>query len=150
MSSIRRFRPNQCLEDNIYWQKMVGDNHTIELIPDKGVTSVFIKNNLQVGNQITVTSSIKKKQYISDIEANVDNILKLNPKQYQYIDDSKLHYGFIAEDVEHIYPNLVLKQDDCISLNYLELIPLLLNKIKDLQQQIDEIKSQYKSEYKSE
>jgi hypothetical protein len=70
-------------------------------------------------------------------------ILKLNPKQYNYKEDSKLHYGLIAENVEKIYPNLVSNQNDSgKSLNYLEIVPLLVNKIKDLQNQIKYLQNQ--------
>ena len=142
MSGSRTFRPTTVSGgNNIFWQKGTGNNFTIELIPETGVNSVFITKNLQVANEITVTSSEKEKEQIKDIELDVNDILKLNPKQYNYLNNSKLHYGLIAEEVEKVYPNLV-SDDENIgkSLNYLEIIPLLLNKIKDLQNQIDELK----------
>lgn len=143
MSSIRRFSSNTFQGDKTFWQKKIGDNFTIELIPENGVNSVFIKKNLQVANEITVTSSEKNKEHIKDIEKDVDDILKLNPKQYNYKEDSKLHYGLIAENVEKIYPNLVSNQNDSgKSLNYLEIVPLLVNKIKDLQNQIKYLQNQ--------
>lgn len=141
MSGTRRFRPNTVSGgENIFWQKRSGDNFTIELIPETGVNSVFIKKNLQVANEITVTSSEKEKENIKDINNDVNDILKLNPKEYNYNNDSKLHFGLIAEQVEKVYPNLVSNNNGGISLNYLEIVPLLINKIKDLQNQIDELK----------
>lgn len=142
MSGSRTFRPTTVSGgNNIFWQKRTGNNFTIELIPETGVNSVFITKNLQVANEITVTSSEKNKEHVKDIEKDVNDILKLNPKQYNYKEDSKLHYGLIAEDVEKIYPNLVSDNNESgKSLNYLEILPLLLNKIKDLQNQIDELK----------
>ena len=78
MSSVRRFRSNAVQGgDNVFWQKRTGDNFTIELIPETGVNSVFIKKDLQVANEITVTSSEKNKEHIKDIEMDVDDILKL-------------------------------------------------------------------------
>lgn len=141
MSGSRRFRPSTVSGgENIFWQKRTGDNFTIELIPETGVNSVFIKKNLQVANEITVTSSEKEKENIKDINNDVNDILKLNPKEYNYNNDSKLHFGLIAEDVENVYPNLVSNTEVGKSLNYLEIVPLLINKIKDLQNQIDELK----------
>jgi hypothetical protein len=141
MSGTRRFRPSTVSGgENIFWQKRTGDNFTIELIPETGVNSVFIKKNLQVANEITVTSSEKEKENIKDINNDVNDILKLNPKEYNYNNDSKLHFGLIAEDVENVYPNLVSNTEVGKSLNYLEIVPLLINKIKDLQNQIDELK----------
>lgn len=141
MNGTRRFRPSTVSGgENIFWQKRTGDNFTIELIPETGVNSVFIKKNLQVANEITVTSSEKEKENIKDINNDVNDILKLNPKEYNYNNDSKLHFGLIAEDVENVYPNLVSNTEVGKSLNYLEIVPLLIDKIKDLQNQIDELK----------
>jgi hypothetical protein len=140
MSSSRRFSAVSGGE-NTFWQKKTGDNFTIELIPETGVNSVFIKKNLQVANEITVTSSEKEKEHITDIQNDIDDILKLNPKEYNYTNDSKIHYGLIAEEVEKIYPNLVSDHNELgKSLNYLEIVPLLILKIQDLQNQIDKLK----------
>ena len=141
MSGSRTFRPTTVSGgNNIFWQKGTGNNFTIELIPETGVNSVFITKNLQVANEITVTSSEKEKGNIKDINNDVNDILKLNPKEYNYNNDCKLHFGLIAEDVENVYPNLVSNTEVGKSLNYLEIVPLLINKIKDLQNQIDELK----------
>ena len=141
MSGSRTFRPTTVSGgNNIFWQKRTGNNFTIELIPETGINSVFITKNLQVANEITVTSSEKEKGNIKDINNDVNDILKLNPKQYNYNNDSKLHFGLIAEDVEKVYPNLVSNTEVGKSLNYLEIVPILIDKIKDLQNQIDELK----------
>lgn len=140
MSTARKFVSTGINGQQLFWKKRTGDNFTIELVPETGVNSVFIKKDLQVANEITVTSSEQKKEHIKEISNNVDDILKLKPKQYNYIDSPKLHFGLIAEDVEKIYPNLVSNNNTGTSLNYLEIVPLLLYKIKDLQDQIDELK----------
>ena len=58
--------------------------------------------------------------------------------KYNFIADSfkKERYGFIAQDVEKIFPELVndtydtLKQKSMKSVNYNDLIPIMLNKMK--------------------
>ena len=141
MSTSRKFGSTSINSQPLFWKKRTGDNFTIELIPETGVNSVFIKKDLQVANEITVTSSEQNKEYIKDISNDVNDVLKLKPKQYNYKENEKLHFGFIAEDVEKIYPTLVSNRNETEkSLNYLEIIPLLVNKIKDLQNQIDELK----------
>ena len=41
------------------------------------------------------------------------------------------HYGFIAQDVQNIFPNLVYQKDDgFLSVNYTELIPLIIDALK--------------------
>jgi len=121
--------------------------------------SVYIPKDLYVAGTIYGTvvapSDISIKENIRDLSLEVDfnKLLDLHPKQYTYKDDleHKIHYGLVAQEVEQIYPDLVysIKSDESSSVessnilksvNYVEMIPLLLLKIQDLQQQIDELK----------
>jgi hypothetical protein len=121
---------------------------------------VYISKDLFVSGTIYGTvvapSDISIKENIRDLSLEVDfnKLLELQPKQYTYKDDieHKIHYGLVAQDVEKIYPNLIysIKNEDSSSLsneptilksiNYVELVPLLLLKVQDLQKQIDELK----------
>ena len=122
--------------------------------------SVYVSKDLFVSGTIYGTvvapSDISIKENIRDLSLEVDfnKLLELRPKQYTYKDDieHKIHYGLVAQDVEKIYPNLIysIKNEDSSSLsneptilksiNYVELVPLLLLKVQDLQKQIDELK----------
>ena len=51
-------------------------------------------------------------------------------------------YGVIAQDVEKVYPNLIsIDAEGMKSINYLEMIPLLLHKINDLERKVEELKN---------
>ena len=103
---------------------------------------------------VVAPSDISIKENIQDLSLKVDfnKLLDLQPKQYTYKDDveHKVHYGLIAQDVEQVYPELIysVKGEDCLtaepkilkSVNYVEMVPLLLLKIQDLQKQVDELK----------
>ena len=73
------------------------------------------------------------------------SLSSLNPIKYEYIGDiyKREHYGLIAQEVEPIYPHLV--RDDLFynykSVNYVELIPVLIAKINVLEKEIEELKS---------
>jgi hypothetical protein len=137
MSTTRTF-PQVSLGTPLWMQSATPS--TIELILPN--TSVEIAADLTVGNNIYVTSSQDKKKEINNIIISPDTILSINPKQFIYKNDlsEKLHYGFIAEEVEKIFPSLVTSSSQTKAVNYLEMVPLLLLKIKDLQKQIDELK----------
>ena len=137
MSTTRSF-PQVNLGTPIWMQSATPS--TIKLILPN--TSVDIASDLTVGNNIYVTSSKDKKKEINNISISPDTILSISPKQFIYKNDpsDKLHYGFIAEDVEKIFPNLVTSSNETKAVNYLEMVPLLLLKINDLQKQIDELK----------
>lgn len=55
---------------------------------------------------------------------------------------SRRHFGIDAEELQKIYPDLVLEgQDGYISVNYSEIVPLLIRSIQALKQELDEVKS---------
>ena len=70
-------------------------------------------------------SDFRLKKYISDLGDITDFYMKLKPKRYEFKDglrgyDSRVHYGFIAQDIASIEPessNLVYKKlcDDDLS-----------------------------------
>ena len=58
---------------------------------------------------------------------------------------SKVHYGFIAQEFEKVYPNLVKNSEmGYKTVNYIELIPVLVSKIQDLNKEIQELKEKVK------
>jgi len=112
-------------------------------------TSVFIPGNLQVNGTIyqSIPSDLRIKENINTISLSlVDKLLLLEPKEFRYANESHLHYGFIAQSVEPHFPNLVSElylpkyETPMKSINYLELIPILVAKVQNLQHQIDELK----------
>jgi|LauGreSBDMM110SN_4_FD.fasta_scaffold14908_2 hypothetical protein len=131
---------------------------TTSITSTPSTLSVYMPKDLYVAGTIYGTvvapSDITVKENIRDLSLEVDfnKLLELNPKQYTYTDDveHKIHYGLIAQDVEKIYPELIYSiQSDTDestssnilkSVNYVEMIPLLLLKIQDLQKQVDELK----------
>ena len=57
------------------------------------------------------------------------------------VDDHVYTATFIAQELEQIYPELVQHNDslNCKTINYLELIPLIICKMQKMQTQIDEL-----------
>ena len=53
----------------------------------------------------------------------------------------KKHFGLVAQDLQKIYPELVYEDDNgYLSVNYTEIIPLLIQSIKELKAEVDGIK----------
>ena len=102
-------------------------------------------HNLQVDTSFSLTSDRKLKDNIQDIPtASLDNLASLKCKQYTFINDplKNIHYGYIAQDVEQVYPHLVMENAEQIkSINYIELIPLLVEKINNLESEIIQLKN---------
>jgi hypothetical protein len=59
---------------------------------------------------------------------------------------SRRHYGIDAEELQKVYPDLVLEgQDGYLSVNYVELVPILIRSIQELKQELDEVKGEAKA-----
>lgn len=99
---------------------------------------------------VTTTSDLRKKTNIESL--NNFDLDKLRPVQYNWRNriDGKKHFGFIAQEIEEVYPNLI-KIDDkgFYSMDYLQLVPISIknlqiqaNCIKELKNDIEEMKKQ--------
>lgn len=67
-------------------------------------------------------------------------------KKALYDEDSQLfqkkHFGLIAQDLQKIYPELVYEGDDgYLGVDYIGIVPLLIQSIKDLKAEVDGLKS---------
>lgn len=115
------------------------------------------------------TSDYRLKDKIETVDQeSVDKIMKLNVVKYNlkqlpvdmgdtakvqvnyYTDDSKIlertHYGLLAQELQDIYPDLVYEgEDGLMSVNYIELIPLLIQSIQSLRKEVDQLKGNQKS-----
>jgi hypothetical protein len=103
------------------------------------IAATLLSNgNLSV-TSLTQTSDIRLKENIKDLNINFskNKILQLDPKIYNFKKDNKECYGFIAQDVKKILPNIIEiinhdTYDDLHNINYIALIPHLVNCIKDI------------------
>jgi Chaperone of endosialidase len=134
------------------YKSSAGNVNTIT--PSYSSYSIYVPQNLYVdgtifGNlvgTVTAPSDIVLKENITDLGLTIDlnKIMELNPKSYTYKKDKKdkkIHYGLIAQEMELVYPDLVYNDKGNKTINYVELIPLLILKIKDVQNQIDDLKN---------
>lgn len=66
-----------------------------------------------------------------------DKFAELHPKKYNLKQDEKRDaYGFIAQDVEKVYPDMVQKGANGLkSINYNEFIPLVVDQVQDIRKQ---------------
>ena len=81
-------------------------------------------------------------------ENSLDKILKLSGKNYNYIHDEKKvnHNGYIAQEVQTVVPNIVLKDMyGNLFVNYIELIPLITDSIGELNKKVEALESEMKN-----
>jgi len=115
-----------------------------------GLEYVTINNNLLVNQNLTVIGSINGpsdiilKDNVKSLNISSDNFMMLNPVSFtlKSCQEKKTHYGLIAQEVEQLYPELVDNNSmlGFKTVNYLELIPILILQIQKLQNEVDELK----------
>jgi len=104
--------------------------------------AVFIDKNGQLGK---LPSSARYKRDIQTMGGRSRGVHQLHPVTFRYKHDSQglQQYGLIAEEVAEVYPELVTKGADgkVESVQYHQLISLLLNEVQRQQQEIAELKA---------
>ena len=121
--------------------------------PIAGVYTDVVYANLVT----TLSSDERLKENIKPLETSLDKLLQIEGKRYNYkkatnsfeknIADfdkirEKTTFGFLAQDLEKIFPELVYAPDSInssYSINYVGMIPVLVEAIKEQQNQIDNL-----------
>ena len=125
----------------------------MRIVPDLNVTS------------INITSDQRVKKNISSIENPLGLLSNLNGVSFNYKTQEELPdylqekssyskeqvYGFIAQDVEQVIPNIVRKNKslyDFRSIDQNQIIALLVESVKVLKSKVEELEQRVKLENK--
>ncbi len=87
------------------------------------------------------TSDVKLKKNIKQIEDPISKIMTIEGVSFNWKSDNRPSLGVIADQLENTLPELV-SDDDPKTVNYNGLVGLLIECVKNQQQQIDELKDQ--------
>jgi hypothetical protein len=130
-------------------QDNAGNFDQTALAQRNGVFAFSILGSLWV-NGTTYASDERFKQNITTIISPLQKLLQINGVEYDM--NSKLfpksHFqpgrqiGLLAQNVEKIIPEAVNEKDGYKGVDYARLVPLLIEAIKEQQQQIEQLKSQ--------
>jgi len=89
------------------------------------------------------TSDIRMKRNVQPLGKALDNIMKLEPVTFRYKRDNRADIGFIAQDLQKIYPTLVQgKPGGILGVNYMGLIGPLVSSVQELKKQNDDLREQ--------
>ena len=118
--------------------KFFGDTTGKYLLWDESADTLIVSGTL------TETSSREMKTNIEPIENILPAVLQMQGVKFDWKDDGqKDNYGFIAEEVDEILPNLVSHDSNgkALGIQYSKMTAVLLEAIKEQQIQIEELKS---------
>ncbi|MCK4980685.1 MAG: tail fiber domain-containing protein, partial [Candidatus Delongbacteria bacterium] len=140
-------------ENGLYFQNTYLGNtdtwHFYQYTTD--VLALFF-NSTKVGefNNIsgayTATSDLRSKKNIIEMTKVLDRVMLLQPKKYNFIsqkDNEQKYMGFIAQEVEKIFPSLAQynDEDDTYTLDYAGFSVVAIQAIKEQQKEINNLKS---------
>jgi Chaperone of endosialidase len=93
--------------------------------------------------------NLKKDIHYLQSDHLMNTIMQLAPARYLFNSDKNeqpLHYGFIAQDIEKLFPDFVLTTEKGLKLvSYTGLIPILTKGMQEQQQQIETLQQENKS-----
>jgi hypothetical protein len=90
------------------------------------------------------------KENITKIENALDKVNSIGGYEFDWIEEHKIHHGFeghdigvIAQEIESVLPEVVTtKFNGYKGVKYEKIVPLLIEAIKELSDQVKELKSQ--------
>lgn len=115
-----------------------------------GIFNADVTVNAVLSAHTILQSSDKrlKNTIINVTEEESNTIDKLRPVSFKWnhTSNDKKTYGFVAQEVQELYPSMVEEKDDFLRLDYIQFIPLLIKEVqqlkqahKDLQKRVDEL-----------
>jgi hypothetical protein len=97
---------------------------------------------------LTQASDARLKKNIAPLSNSLTSIQQLNGYTYKWRDekrDSTMQIGLLAQELQKVYPQLVKESSNGdLSVNYIGLIPVLLEGMKEQQKQIDDLQREIK------
>jgi hypothetical protein len=128
--------------DNVPYSFIGGksnDEAGIYFEPVGWVFSVNKNGTARVANALVQTSDIRLKRDIRPITGSFTKLTSLSARHYYWKDQHRsqtLQTGLIAQEVESVFPELVeTDKEGYKSVNYIGLIPHLLEAVKELKQE---------------
>jgi hypothetical protein len=106
----------------------IGLNSSLEIV-------TLANGTVSLKNEIKTTSDARVKNNITSFGPSLEMILKIQPKKYNMLEQKsqRKKIGFLAQDVKHIFPELVsMNKSKMLAVNYQGLIPLVINSLNEL------------------
>lgn len=114
-----------------------------------------VSNSLGVGTDIEAGATVYaagfatqsdekiKENIVSARKTYIDDLANLRVVNYNYISDStkSKKLGFIAQEVEKVFPTVVAENKGIKSISYSALIPMLVSAVQSLKQEVAELKA---------
>ena len=128
---------------------------TDEFVSKDDLAASITTNALTVNGDVSISGDVSGGSFSNSSDVRLkENVEKLNDEESKELldkvevykfnfkndDEKRKHYGVLAQEVKEFAPELVRSGDDeMMSVNYVELIPHLINYVKMLENRINEL-----------
>lgn len=107
--------------------------------------NLTVNKAITAAGDISANSDRRLKKNITSIDSSLDKLMSLNPVLFNWKkgDDKRTKRGFVAQEVQEIYPELINVAEDkdkTLSVNYIGLISELTKAVQELKGQIEKVK----------
>lgn len=96
-----------------------------------------VQGDIYASNDVSVASDARLKSNVHSIDKALDLVERL--RGVRFIKDGREQIGLIAQEVEPVLPEVVNSQGEYLSITYQNIIAVLIEAIKEQQQQIKEL-----------
>ena len=127
-------------------EKLVVQGNIIPRVSGSGTigTSTYKWNAVYATNGTIQTSDRRMKTNILDLKYGLKEVLAMRPVSFNWktTPDNNKKVGLIAQEVKAIVPEVVTGDEtkETLGLNYAELVPVLINAVKEQQKEIEDLK----------
>ena len=106
------------------------------------VGTIAVRSN---GTDYITSSDYRLKENVKPLPNGLDRLNALKPVQFDWKSDSSTSEGFLAHEVEEVFPHAVMGEKDGTamqSMDYGRITPLLVKAIQEQQEQIEQLKTE--------
>lgn len=105
--------------------------------------NAVVDGDLTYTGKLLQTSDARLKTDIAPIEDAVERLAKVRGVSFRWKKDAgeqERRLGLIAQEVERVFPEVVAERGDVKSVAYQDLVPVLVEAVKELSEQVEALK----------
>ncbi len=106
-----------------------------------GHLGIYSTGDIQAAGDVRTTSDASVKRFIEPHEHALHKLQQISGNTYVRTDIKKIQDGVIAQEVEEVLPNSVHRDEDgLLSVNYNGVVSLLVEAVKELSREVEELR----------